>query len=277
MKRIAAALHTPKPRHLPLGKLVYRDFKLLKHLIIAQFTYHIFREIFIFQPIINQVVGRNTAINQPPYLISHSCLKACLQPRSDALATAFTVDFHSYHHCILHRVWRSTHLEVGVFMIVFTDFNRPDGTLAAIHIGGVMKRLIATQNLRKLIKRLALKRCTQCPVLRHGRQLYAFKHTFHVKPRASTQYHTLATAANVMAYCLIVSKILKEVIFISGIADVDKMISHPVIFLKILTRAKIHSTVNLAAVGADYLCIDGLGKSHCLRGLSRGSRSGYHI
>ena len=123
MYRKATAFHSSEPCHLPFGKLMNGDFKSTEYLFKTDFPNYIFRDIFIFQTIINKVCSRNPRIKQSLDLIYHSTVKPFLQTPANLGTTGITVNSYTDNdgfYCRERSILR------GVFKIVGFNLYRPD-------------------------------------------------------------------------------------------------------------------------------------------------------
>lgn len=66
-----------------------------------------------------------------------------------------------------------------------------------------------------------------------------------------------------------------QIVLVARIADVNQMIGHITVFLKILTRAEVHHAVDLSRVGRDNLSVEGAGCFDGTTGLAACRRSDY--
>ena len=120
---------------------MYGYFEQIKHLFIGQFACHILGHKLIFQAIVYQIVGAYTSFYQTSDFIGHTSIKASLQAFGDASATVFYVNLHAHYHSVLYWMWFCLHLLLGMLLIVVLYLNGADGTLARIHVGGVVQAL----------------------------------------------------------------------------------------------------------------------------------------
>jgi len=74
----ASTLHATEPRHLPFGKLMDGNLQARKHLVVGGLANDIFRQVFIFQAVIDKVVGRYSLGQQPFDLINHTLFQTGL-------------------------------------------------------------------------------------------------------------------------------------------------------------------------------------------------------
>ena len=59
-----SSLHPSEPGHLALCKLMYGDFQLSEHLIIAQLTDDMQCEIFVFESVIDEILRRYAFLDE---------------------------------------------------------------------------------------------------------------------------------------------------------------------------------------------------------------------
>ena len=155
MYRKATVFHSSEQCHLPFGKLMNADFKSTEHLFKTDFPNYIFRDIFIFQTIINKVCSRNPRIKQSLDLIYHSTVKPFLQTPANLGTTGITVNSYTDNdgfYCRERSILR------GVFKILGFNLYRPDSTLTGVYIGLIMHHaatllLQTLQHLCQLFKR----------------------------------------------------------------------------------------------------------------------------
>ena len=131
MDREASALHTTKPRHLSLGKLMDGDFETRKHFVVGELPCQIFRQKLILQAIVYKVVSRDALIEKGLYLIDHALLKTDFQSSGNFLAPQFATDIDTDDKGIHLREFPFGH---GMLQVVSLYLNRPDSPLARINI-----------------------------------------------------------------------------------------------------------------------------------------------
>ena len=66
-----------------------------------------------------------------------------------------------------------------------------------------------------------------------------------------------------------------KIVLVSRIADVNQMIGHVAVFLKIFSRAEVHHAVVLSRVGRYNLSVEGAGCFYGTAGLAACRRSDY--
>ena len=95
-------------------------------------------EIFIFEPIIDEVGRRNAFCQKGANLIEHTRLKARMETLGDALAPQIAGNIDSEVHTGQGR--EGAMAEGRLLKIVGLDLNGADGALGSIDIGGVVHR-----------------------------------------------------------------------------------------------------------------------------------------
>ena len=84
-----AAFHAAEVGHLTFGKLVYGNLQLAYHFVVCEFTDDMHGEVFIFQSVINQILGCNARCEYATHFVDHALLLALVQAAGDALAAQF--------------------------------------------------------------------------------------------------------------------------------------------------------------------------------------------
>ena len=256
---------------------MYGYLKQSEHLFARGLSYHVLGHKFILQSVIYQVVGTDAAIYQALHFVNHSLIDASLQALGDAASAVFHVYVYAYHKGIIDGMRLCCHLEMWILLIVGLNLYSADSAFAVIHIGAVVQGLHLAQDGCQFVESFVLQALSQLRILRHLRQFYALEHALHIKTCAATQNHILPATANIGVCLTVVAKILVEIIFITGIANVDKMIWHAIVVGKVFAGSEVHSSIYLSRIGADDFGVDGFSQCHCLRGLSRGCGAGYYI
>ena len=93
----SAALHTAKPCHLPLGKLVYSYLQEPERILERTYANDVFCHIFIFETVIDEVGGWYARVEKTSYLVSHTLVKAGLQSSGDTCPALLHVNLQSDH------------------------------------------------------------------------------------------------------------------------------------------------------------------------------------
>ena len=235
------------------------DFQSSQHLLIRSFSYHIFCDKLVFQPIIQQVFCRNTTIEESLDFLYHPILQTLFQPAGDFITAGITVDTYSYHQRINRRQFPLWH---RMFKIVSFNLNRTDGTLRSIYICAIVHirtilRLQIHQHICQFFQRFTFERNTKSRILRNRRKMITFQDRLNIESGTSTEYRKYATMSNVLIGIIEVLLILEEIILGTGITDVYQMIRNQLtlyrIILKIFSRTNIHAPIYLATIGTDNL------------------------
>ena len=164
-----SALHTTEPGHLPFGKLMNGDFQSSQHLLIRSFSYHIFCDKLVFQPVIQQVFCRNTTIEESLDFLYHPILQTLFQTAGDFITAGITVDTYSYHQRINRRQFPLRH---RMFEIIGFNLNCTDGTLRSIYICAIVHmrtilRLQIHQHICQFFQRFTFEGTTKNRILRN--------------------------------------------------------------------------------------------------------------
>ena len=101
----ASPLHSPEPRHLPFGELVYGDFELGEHLLIGDFPDDILGDELILQSVIDEVFGLHTVGNELSHLVDHPPFEAVVQAPGDACPSLLARDIHPHY-----ERWHGRHI-----------------------------------------------------------------------------------------------------------------------------------------------------------------------
>ena len=96
-------LHTTKPCHLPLSKLMNCYLKPSEHIIITGLSYYIFRDIIIFQTRIDSMFSRNTGSKQLLYFIDHTVIQAFPQTIGNLSSALVPINVHTYYNRVNSR------------------------------------------------------------------------------------------------------------------------------------------------------------------------------
>ena len=73
------SFHAPKPGHLSLGELMDGGVELREHFVVRELANHKLRKKFVFQTVINQLIGSNSAIEQRFYFGNHPLVEALFE------------------------------------------------------------------------------------------------------------------------------------------------------------------------------------------------------
>ena len=162
-------------------------------------------------------------------------------------------------------------LKVRILVIIHSNLDSTDSTFASVDVAIVAQRFVAFEDIGEFFKTFGRKFCTQLGILRHRRQLDAFHHALHIKPRPTAHNHRFAAICDIIIASLIVTQILKEVVLVTGLADVNHVVKHVAILIEVFSSSQVHATVKLARIGANDFAAYRAGKSYSLAGLARSS------
>ena len=111
------------------------NFQTSEHLIIIGFSYHILRDKLIFQSIINQILCRNSPIQQAFDFINHPLLQSLFQSSGNLLPSSITVYTDTNDERINSRKFTFGH---RMFQIISLYLDGTDSTLCSIHICAIV-------------------------------------------------------------------------------------------------------------------------------------------
>ena len=221
-----SALHAAEPRHLALGKLMDGYLEALEHLVVGETACDVFGDEFVFETVVDEVVGRDSLGEKAADFVYHAFVEAGFQTSRNLRTTLVAVDINANNQRRDGRQFTTWH---GMLKVIRLNLNGADGALAGVDIGlvvhvGTILGFQRYEHLGEFVQRTALEAGAELRILRNGREVIALEHSLDVKARAATENGhgspTLYSLVGVEEVLLI----LEEVVLRARLADVDEVV-----------------------------------------------------
>ena len=137
-----------------------------------------------------------------------------------------------------------------------------------------MEHLHLREHVGEFGERAAFEAGAELGVGGHFGQLEAVQKRFDVHAGAAADDWQAATRTDVGNGGAGVAQVLKEVVLIPGVGDVDKVERYFAVFVEVLAGAEVHGAVDLARIGGDDFAVESAGALHGAGGFAAGGRTG---
>ena len=253
--------------------------QLAEHLRLLQLADGAEREVFVFQAVVDKVVGGDAFAQQAAHLVEHSRPHAGLQTCRDASAALVASGVESQRHTAqrLARAARGVGAAAlqSQLAVVLGNLDGADGALWRIGVGGVVQGLILCENGRQFVDALSRQTCPERGVLRRGVDAVVAQHALDVEARAAAEDGDAAAPAHVVKGAAEVLLIAEQVVACARLDDVDEVVGHVValhvVVVEVFSRAHVHAAIYLPAVAADDFGVEQRGQP-CGEGRLSGGR-----
>ena len=254
MNEESATLHATEPCHLAFGELVNGRFESGKHGLVVRLPRQIQGDEFVFQPVIDQIIGRNATVEKSLDFLYHTLVHTGMEPVRYPFASGVAIQIETDDQTVDRR-------KLGAFgrivLDVFGYFDSPDSSLCRVHVRLIVQRAVCSQYKSQLCQTLSLQTITKRRVGRNIGEVVAFEHGFDIHTRTSAEDRIHATSEDRCVGLVKVVLISKEVVFVPCRSYIDQVArdcspSHLIVG-QVFACADVHATVYLSRVGTDDL------------------------
>ena len=147
----AATLHSPEPRHLPLGELVDGYFELLGHCVGIDTPCDEQGDVFVFKSIVDEIFWRQSVVKQAADFVGHALSYSFAEASADVFSPLLAADADPHRQAA--QVGKCAAFN-RLPKVVFFDFYGADGPFGSVYVCRVVQGLVAGEDSREFSQAL---------------------------------------------------------------------------------------------------------------------------